>query len=198
MPADTAVNAAYIVLYVVAAATRAPYARAARALPVRAHRRRLAETLLLIPVSLGLMIAPLVEVFSPWLDRFEMGLPTWARVLGLVGFAGAVTIHGWTHRELSTNWSPVLEIREGHGLIKTGPYRLVRHPMYAGFLLWAWSQGFALSNWVVLVAGVVSFSMMYLARVRHEEALLLEAFGTEYRSYMGRTGRLFPPRRSPD
>jgi protein-S-isoprenylcysteine O-methyltransferase Ste14 len=36
---------------------------------------------------------------------------------------------------------------------------------------------------------------MYMARVRHEEALLVEAFGAEYRSYMGRTGRLFPARR---
>ena len=80
-------------------------------------------------------------------------------------------------------------------MIKTGPYRLVRHPMYAGFLLWALSQGFALSNWVVLVAGVGSFSMMYMARVRHEEALLLKAFGAEYSAYMGRTGRLFPTRR---
>lgn len=192
MSADTAVNAAYIALYVVAAATRAPYAHAARSLPVRAHRRRLADTLLMIPVSLGLMILPLVEVFSPWLERFEMDLPVWARLLGLVGFVGAVVIHGWTHRELATNWSPVLEIREDHFLIKSGPYRLVRHPMYAGFWLWAWSQGFALSNWVVLLAGVASFAIMYLARVRHEEALLLEAFGAEYQSYMGRTGRLFP------
>lgn len=195
MSADTAVNAAYIALYAVAAATRAPYARAARSLPVRAHRRRFADTLLLIPVSLGLMILPLVEVFSSWLTPFEMGLPMWARALGLIGFAGAVATHGWTHRELAANWSPVLEIREGHCLVKTGPYRLVRHPMYAGFLLWSFSQGFALSNWLVLLGGVATFVLMYVARVRHEEALLLEAFGAEYRSYMGRTGRLFPARR---
>jgi len=124
-----------------------------------------------------------------------MGLPMWARVLGLVGFAGAVATHGWTHKELATNWSPVLEIREDHCLITTGPYRLVRHPMYAGFLLWAWSQGFALSNWLILAAGVASFALMYLARVRHEEALLHEAFGAEYDSYVRRTGRLFPTRR---
>ena len=67
--------------------------------------------------------------------------------------------------------------------------------MYASFSLWAWSQGFALSNWLVLVAGVASFALMYLARARHEEALLLEAFGAEYSSYMERTGRLFPARR---
>jgi protein-S-isoprenylcysteine O-methyltransferase Ste14 len=195
MTPDTAVNATYIVLYVIAAATRAPYARAARSQPVRAHSRRLPDTVLMIPVSLGLMILPLVEVFSPWLDGFGMGLPVWVRAVGLVGFAVAVAIHGLTHRELASNWSPVLEIREGHCLIKTGPYRLVRHPMYAGFWLWAWSQGFALSNWLVLGAGVVSFLIMYVARVRQEEALLLEAFGAEYRAYMGRTGRLFPARR---
>ena len=195
MTSDTALNAVYIVLYFLAAATRAPYARAARALPVRAHRRRRTEMLLLVPVSIGLLIIPLVVVFSPWLDQYEMGLPVWARVLGLVGFAGAVATHGWTHRELAANWSPVLEIREDHCLVTTGPYRLVRHPMYAGFLLWAWSQGFALSNWLVLVTGVASFALMYLARVRHEEALLREAFGAEYNSYVGRTGRLFPPRR---
>lgn len=192
MTQDTAANATYIALYLLAAATRAPYARAARKLPVRSDRRRRAEMLLLIPVSLGLMLLPLLEVFSPWLDGFEMGLPIWARVLGLFGFACSVAIHGWTHRVLATNWSPVLEIREDHNLVTTGPYRLVRHPMYAGFLLWAWSQGVALSNWLVLVAGVGTFSLMYLSRVRHEEALLREAFGAEYDAYVARTGRLFP------
>lgn len=195
MTSDAALNTVYIILYVLAAATRAPYARAARALPVRAHRRRTTETLLLVPVSIGLMILPLVSVFSSWLDHYEMDLPLWARVLGLIGFAGAVATHGWTHKELAANWSPVLEIREDHCLVTTGPYRLVRHPMYAGFLLWAWSQGFALSNWLVLVAGVASFALMYLARVRHEEALLREAFGAEYNAYVSRTGRLFPSRR---
>ena len=96
MTADTTANVAYVTLYVLAAASRAPYARAARTLPIQAHRRRVAETLLLIPVSLGMMILPLVEVFSPWLDSFEMGLPVWVRAIGLVGFAGAVAVHGWT------------------------------------------------------------------------------------------------------
>ncbi len=44
-------------------------------------------------------------------------------------------------------------------------------------------------------AKIASFAIMYLARVRHEEALLLEAFGAEYNSCMERTGRLFPARR---
>jgi protein-S-isoprenylcysteine O-methyltransferase Ste14 len=123
-----------------------------------------------------------------------MGLPLWGRLAGLAGFAGAVWVHGWTHRELAENWSPLLEIREDHSLVTTGPYRHVRHPMYAGFWLWAWSQGFVLSNWMVLGAGVLSFAVMYLARVRHEEELLLEAFGEEYREYMSRTGRLIPKR----
>ena len=192
MSADTTVNVVYITLYVLAAATRVPYARAARRLPVRAHRRRTPETLLMIPVSIGLMLLLLLEVFSPWLGRFEMGAPMWIRVLGLVGFTGAVALHGLTHRELASNWSPLLEIKENHRLVTTGPYRNVRHPMYAAFWLWAWTQGLALSNWLVLVAGVASMAMLYLARVRHEEALLLEAFGDEYRDYMERTGRILP------
>jgi hypothetical protein len=62
----------------------------------------------MIPVSLGLMILPLVEVFSPWLDGFGMGLPVWARAVGLVGFAVAVAIY-----VTSTRTGKVWEVRVG-------------------------------------------------------------------------------------
>ena len=74
----------------------------------------------------------------------------------------------------------------------TGVYRLIRHPMYASFLLWSLGQGLLLPNWMTGLAGMFGFCILYFARVGREEKLMLEAFGDDYREYMMRTKRLVP------
>ncbi|MFC1977362.1 protein-S-isoprenylcysteine O-methyltransferase [Chloroflexota bacterium] len=182
----------FMVLYVIAAATRAPYAQKVKKFKVKTSKRKVIEILLMFPIALGLMILPLFYVFSDWLNSFNMDLPVWLRIIGVIGFAFAVFMHGWSHVALKTNWSPLLEIKEEQKLITTGPYKYIRHPMYTAFWLWAIFQGISLSNWLVLAIGILSFGIMYFARVKHEEQLMIEEFGEEYKAYMKKTGRLFP------
>jgi len=97
-----------------------------------------------------------------------------------------------THRDLGRAWSITLEIRDKHTLITRGIYEKLRHPMYASFWLWAISQALLLPNWIAGLSGLVGFGTLFFARVGHEERMMLETFGDEYRAYMARTYRLIP------
>ena len=182
----------FMVLYVLGAIVRAPFAYKVKKMKVKFSRRKVYEYIVMVPVALGLMIVPLVHVFSSALDGYNMFLPTWVRVIGVVGFFFGFLVYSWSHIALTTNWSPVLEIKEKQKLITSGPYKYVRHPMYTGFWLWSVFQGILLSNWAVLVLGILSFGLMYFSRIKHEEKLMIEGFGNSYKEYMKKTGRILP------
>src|SRR5512136_320074 len=98
------------------------------------------------------------------------------------------SIH-WSHRALGRNWSPFLEIRKGHVLVIEGPYRFIRHPMYAAIFLIGIGISLLSANWLVALAYMLPVTIMYLVRVADEEEMMIEQFGNEYREYMQRTGR---------
>lgn len=68
----------------------------------------------------------------------------------------------------------------------------IRHPMYTAVFMLSLSQLSLIGNWVVGPAYFLAFFFLYVLRVKHEEALMLEHYGDEYSAYMKRTGRLFP------
>jgi len=112
--------------------------------------------------------------------------------IGTAVLVAAMALLYRTHRDLGRAWSITLEIRDQHKLITRGIYETLRHPMYAAFWLWAISQAFLLPNWIAGFSGLVGFGTLFFARVGHEERMMLETFGEEYRSYMARTYRLIP------
>ena len=77
-------------------------------------------------------------------------------------------------------------------LCTMGPYRFVRHPIYAGGILLA-SLGICLmfDSWILLLLPVIQFPM-YSILVRKEEVMMTAVFGEEYQRYASKTGRLFP------
>jgi protein-S-isoprenylcysteine O-methyltransferase Ste14 len=100
----------------------------------------------------------------------------------------------WTHWRcaLGRNWSISLDVRENHELVSNGIYQRVRHPMYSAFWLWAIAQALLLPNWIAGFAGLAGFAILFFDRVAREERMMLETFGDSYRTYMARTGRVFP------
>ena len=85
-----------------------------------------------------------------------------------------------------------LEVRTEHKLVTQGVYKLVRHPMYSAFWLWAIAQALLLPNWVAGPAGLIGFGTLFFLRVGREEQLMIDTFGDEYRNYMKRTARVLP------
>jgi protein-S-isoprenylcysteine O-methyltransferase Ste14 len=140
----------------------------------------------------GLFVIPLIYVLTeqPKFANYTFRpVQAW---LGLLVLVAAMALLYRTHRDLGRAWSITLEIRDQHRLITQGIYERLRHPMYAAFWLWAISQALLLPNWIAGLSGLVGFGTLFFARVGHEERMMLETFGDEYRAYMARTYRLIP------
>jgi protein-S-isoprenylcysteine O-methyltransferase Ste14 len=171
---------------------RLPYERKAKRAAVTASKRDAREWILLGISLSGLGIVPIVYVFTGFpvfANRAFVPALAWA---GVVPSLASLWLFWRTHRELGRNWSVSLEVRDKHQLITGGVYRLVRHPMYSAFFLWAIAQFLLLPNWIAGLSGLVGFGILYSFRVGREEQLMLDAFGDQYRAYMARTARIVP------
>jgi len=95
-------------------------------------------------------------------------------------------------RHLSKQWRFEAALSEDHELIKTGPYRQLRHPIYASMLGMLLATGLVKAWWPLLVAGLVFFLIGTEIRVRAEEKLLASRFGAEFMAYR-RSARAYVP-----
>ena len=143
-------------------------------------------------VGLPLWFSPLIYLINPsWMVWSKIGLPDWARWLGVV--IGILCVFGiyWLFSSIGSSITPTSGTRKQHKLVTSGPYRWVRHPLYTvgSFLFIAF--GMMADNWFIAALGVLAFIGMSI-RTPKEEANLIEKFGDEYRDYMKRTGRFFP------
>jgi protein-S-isoprenylcysteine O-methyltransferase Ste14 len=119
-------------------------------------------------------------------------------VLGALVFLCGLVIVIWARRTLGQFWSyggPVITAQ--HKLVRKGPYQWVRHPIYAGQILWAVGFALWLTNWVVFLTffGLVTAFNYY--RARREDALLADEFGDEYDRYQQEVPMLMPLRGFP-
>ena len=107
--------------------------------------------------------------------------------LDLVGILFAI----WARLTLGRNWSDVMTLKEEHELVQTGPYGIVRHPIYAGLLLGALGTAMTMG---VLAAylGVVSLLIGYLIRMQSEDILMADQFPAAHPSYRQRTRKFIP------
>lgn len=171
---------------------RRPFERRARKLGVKKSLLTWREWVLLAIALTGLFLIPAAYVltgFPASLDYRFIPALAW---LGLVPLCGALWLFRRSHVDLGRNWSVTLKVREDHALIKTGVYRLVRHPMYSSFFLLGLVQMLLLPNWLAGASGLIGAGTLIGFRVLREERMMLEAFGDEYRSYMAVTKRIIP------
>jgi protein-S-isoprenylcysteine O-methyltransferase Ste14 len=163
-----------------------------RETPVRYSGRGPLEFTVLAVSLAGLGIVPFVYVVAHFPRFADYPLVPALSYLGIAVELSALWMFYRSHRDLGHNWSVSLDLRERHTLVTTGVYGLVRHPMYAGFWLMALGQALLLPNWVAGPAGLIGFGVLFFGRVAREEAMMISAFGDEYRAYMRRTARVVP------
>jgi protein-S-isoprenylcysteine O-methyltransferase Ste14 len=150
------------------------------------------ELLLLFLSFLGMQLFPLIFLLTSWLGFADYRLPALAGWFGVGVYATGLWVLWRSHVDLGRSFSPTLEIKEGHVLVTGGVFARIRHPMYAGHLLWAIGQPFLLQNWIAGWGFLLAQVLLYAWRVPREEKMMLDHFGEAYREYMSRTGRLIP------
>lgn len=169
-----------------------PARRRLRRQKVEAFHSRPGDVILDFLGAAAWQILPLFAIFSPWLRFADFSLPLWAGVLGGVMQYAAIGLIWRAYHDLGKNWSPRIEVTQQQALVTSGVYQYLRHPVYTGMLLWALAQPLLIQNWIAGWAMLVIMVILFVVRIPHEERMMIEHFGDEYRAYMSRTGGLIP------
>jgi protein-S-isoprenylcysteine O-methyltransferase len=118
--------------------------------------------------------------------------PTPVAYAGLAMLVLGMLIRFYSIATLRRFFTVNVTVRDDHRLIRTGPYRFVRHPSYTGALISFYGFALALENvWAALVVSV-PITYAFFVRMRVEEAVLRSAFPEEYPAYERQTRRLVP------
>jgi protein-S-isoprenylcysteine O-methyltransferase Ste14 len=109
----------------------------------------------------------------------------------LLAIAGAAVVLR-SRAELGPAWSFAPNADQGTGLVTTGPYRLVRHPIYLGLALLAMGEAIAFGSRPALMIVLLGIVPTFAWRARMEEKLLRHTFGERYAAYQQRTKMIIP------
>lgn len=145
--------------------------------------------------SLGVMVTLTCLIFGGTVAEFFLVPRTrylWVSGLGLVLFALANVLRIRATQALGRFWSLQVEIREQHQFVREGPYRWVRHPAYASFVIEHIAVPLVGNAWWSLTAAVVLYVPMVLLRLNTEEGALVGKFGDVYRRYQAEVRALVP------
>ena len=148
----------------------------------RVHHVVVAGTLILVLLGSELP-PPLSRQLWSW-----PAITGWTGVLAAMsGLCFAVWARGW----LGEMWSATVALKHDHKLIETGPYALVRHPIYAGILL-GYAASMMVAGTLAAVAGFVLVSLSYAAKILREEKFLRAQLGRDYEDYAKRVKAIIP------
>lgn len=140
-------------------------------------------------VAVIILVTPRIPL--PWLYRHLWPDGLWPFWIGAAVTVGGLLFAVWARRHLGSNWSRSVTIKQGHELITTGPYALVRHPIYTGILTGFLGTAIALSQVRGAVALVLVFLVLW-AKFRMEEEWMRSQFGETYATYEHQTAALVP------
>ena len=150
-------------------------------------------TITAVALAIPYFLGALVYLLAPsWMVPLLIPLPDWFRaIMACVAFFG-VAFAAWGLRALGKNWAPSMTgVRNDTKLVTTGPYAIVRNPIYLGALIFLPSLALVAAYWLMLLPAIVLCIILY-AQLDEEEVTVLDRFGDAYREYMKRTPRLIP------
>lgn len=132
----------------------------------------------------------IIQKVQPLSSRFE--LPYSFELIGWIMGYSAAFLLGWAHINLGEQYTPNVTVLSKQRLVKTGPYSVIRHPMYLAFILYAsalclnynFNPGF-----IINLFGTIG---LLTDRIRLEEQIMSDAFKTEHAQYVRKTSKLIP------
>ncbi len=149
-----------------------------------------------VPWSRELRIRAVIVIIVILLIRFgalrnhDLNTDLWRAALGIVFFVLGLAFAIWARVHIGRNWGTPMTQKKDPELVTSGPYRLVRHPIYSGILVAGFGTALALS-WLWLVA-VLLAGVYFVYSATVEERFLTEQFPDAYPAYRRSTKMLVP------
>jgi len=141
-----------------------------------------------------LIVSAFALVFVPWPGVLAYPLLAPSPLLFWVGLAVQALGLGfavWARVHLGLNWSGSITVKHDHELIRSGPYGIVRHPIYTGIIVGIIGSAVAFGQLRGLIA-IILVLAAYLRKIRIEERWLVEQFGPDYTTYQREVKSLIP------
>jgi protein-S-isoprenylcysteine O-methyltransferase len=139
---------------------------------------------------LGIGAALAIAVLAPGLRAYANDW--WTLGLGVALVLAGVALRAWAILTLGRHFRREVTIEPGQKLVRRGPYRVLRHPSYAGLVLSFAGFGLAFGSWISAAVAVLLLVAGILPRIRVEERALAQAFGPDYADFANSTARLLP------
>jgi protein-S-isoprenylcysteine O-methyltransferase len=145
----------------------------------------------LVWVGVGVGVAAATVVQAVRATHLTVSGPA-LEVTGIILMVGGLSIRWWAIAALGRYFTTNVVVQEQQPVVRTGPYRLVRHPSYAGSLLVFAGVGTVMHNWLSIIVLLVPVTLVLLDRIVIEERALLATIGAPYAEYCKQTKRLIP------
>jgi len=159
--------------------------------PTARHESLSSRLLHIVPLAVAVALLWLPQSPIPVLGERLLPPGIWPFWTGALLTVAGLLFTVWARVHLGRNWSATITVKQGHELITSGPYRLVRHPIYAGLLLAFIGSGLARAEWRGALAVALAFWALW-RKLRIEERWMREQFGAAYDEYARRVGALVP------
>lgn len=131
---------------------------------------------------------------NPWfgvLNRRFMPYVDWVAWLGAAFTVVGVAFAIWARYHIGQYWSGAVALKVDHKLIRTGPYKRIRHPIYTGILLALTGTALPIGRYRALLALAIWLAS-FIWKARREEALLAREFGSAFDEHKRLTGFFLP------
>lgn len=172
--------------------TRDPNAPRSRKERREAMRKEGKSGIILIILTYVELILILLYVWGPaWMNWADLIFPYYILWEGAVLMAISIPLMSWVHRTLGKHYSYALETKTEQKLVTTGPYSRVRHPLYSAHNIFNLGMVLLTANIPLIIFAIIGVPLTYV-RMKDEERMMIEQFGSEYEEYIERTGRIFP------
>jgi protein-S-isoprenylcysteine O-methyltransferase Ste14 len=143
-----------------------------------------------IAITVGILAAAILNNVQKFI--FPGGKTPAVFFIGVGIMLIGMALRYWGVITLGAFFRTTIETEQDQKVVSRGPYRLIRHPSYCGWLLVCLGYGIAVQNWLSLLAAFLLPLAALLHRIQVEERVLVSSLGTAYVEYQKKTNRLIP------
>jgi protein-S-isoprenylcysteine O-methyltransferase len=140
-------------------------------------------------VYLTQLVGIVEAVFFRYPDSFRWDAVT---TVALAGMAVGLGLRVWAVLTLGRFFTWFITVYDDHQVIRTGPFRFIRHPAYCGALILFVATLVFLHAWVGALLSLAFQTFAYVRRIRYEEAMMIDRMGESYRAYTREVNALVP------